>query len=75
MSICLAKLLTAEAQMRLLTYCKDYLIDKVECAPLMYKVVIWLAMINSVDTTPKLCVTTFTRWGRLQALSVATLTR
>ncbi len=37
MSICLAKLLTADAQARLPTYRKDYLIGDVECAPLMYK--------------------------------------
>jgi hypothetical protein len=54
MSICLAKLLTAETQVRLLTYCKDYLIDKVKCAPLMYKVIMRLAMIDSVATTQAL---------------------
>jgi hypothetical protein len=74
MGICLLKLLTAEAQARLLTYRKDYLIDEVKCAPLMYKVIMGLAMINSVATTQALW-TTFTRWERLQALSVATLTR
>ena len=36
MSICLAKSLTADAQARLLTYCKDYLIGNNKCAPLMY---------------------------------------
>jgi hypothetical protein len=36
MSICLAKSLTADAQARLLTYQKDYLIGDVECAPLIY---------------------------------------
>jgi hypothetical protein len=54
MGICLLKLLTAEAQVHLLTYCKDYLIDEVECAPLMYKVIMRLAMIDSVATTQAL---------------------
>jgi hypothetical protein len=39
MGICLLKLLTAEAQARLLTYRKDYIINEVKCAPLMYKVI------------------------------------
>jgi hypothetical protein len=51
MSICLAKSLTAETQARPLTYCKDYLISNVGCAPLMYKVIMHLAMINSIATT------------------------
>ena len=54
MSICLAKSLTADAQARLLTYRKDYLIDDVECAPLMYKVIMRLATIDSVATTQAL---------------------
>jgi hypothetical protein len=54
MNICLEKLLTAEAHAHLLTYCKDYLINKVECAPLMYKVIMRLATINSVATTQAL---------------------
>jgi hypothetical protein len=54
MCICLAKSLTADAQTRLLTYRKDYLIGDVECAPLMYKVIMWLATINSVATTQAL---------------------
>jgi len=54
MSICLLKSLTAEAQARLLTYRKDYLIDEVECAPLMYKVIMRLATIDSVATTQAL---------------------
>ncbi len=52
MGICLFKLLTAEAQARLLTYRKDYLIDEVECALLMYKVIMRLATIDSVATRP-----------------------
>ncbi len=54
MSICLAKSLTADAQARLLTYPKDYLINDVECAPLMYKVIMRLATIGSVATTQAL---------------------
>jgi hypothetical protein len=54
MSICLGKSLTAEAQARLLTYRKDFLIEGVECAPLMYKVIMRLATIDSVATTKAL---------------------
>jgi hypothetical protein len=55
MSICLAKLLTADAQARLLTYQKDYLIGDVKCTPLMYKVIMRLARIDSVATNQALC--------------------
>jgi hypothetical protein len=54
MGICLLKLLTAEPQAHLLTYRKDYLINEVECAPLMYKVIMRLATIDSVATTQAL---------------------
>jgi hypothetical protein len=54
MSICLTKSFTADAQARLLTYRKDYLIGNVECAPLMYKVIMRLATIDSVATTQAL---------------------
>ena len=54
MSVCLAKSLTADAQARLLTYRKDYLIEGIECAPLMYKVIMRLATIDSVATTQTL---------------------
>jgi hypothetical protein len=54
MSICLAKFLPEGAQARLLTYHKDYLIGGVECAPLMYKVIMRLATIDSVATTQAL---------------------
>jgi hypothetical protein len=54
MGIFLLKSLTAEAQARLLTYRKDYLIDEVKCTPLMYKVIMRLATINSVATTQAL---------------------
>ncbi len=54
MGICLLKLLMAEAQARLVTYRKDYLIDEVKCAPLMYKVIMRLATIDSVAPTQAL---------------------
>ncbi len=44
----------AEAPACLLTYRKDYLIDEVECALLMYKVIMRLATIDSVATTQAL---------------------
>jgi hypothetical protein len=70
MNICLAKLLTADAQARLLTYQKDYLIGDVECALLMYKVIMRLAMIDSIATDQAL------RDNRhLQALLVETSTK
>jgi hypothetical protein len=55
MSICLAKSLTADAQARLLTYRKDYLLGDVECTPLMYKVIMRLATIDFVVTNQALC--------------------
>jgi hypothetical protein len=54
-SVCLAKSLAADAQARLLTYQNDYLIEGIECALLMYKVIMWLATIDSVATTQALC--------------------
>jgi hypothetical protein len=54
MSICLAKLLTADAQARLLTYQNEYTFDGVEYAPLMHKIIMHLATINSVTTTQTL---------------------
>jgi hypothetical protein len=51
MSICLAKLLTADAQARLLTYRNDYTFDGIIYAPLMYRIIIRLATIDSVATT------------------------
>jgi hypothetical protein len=45
MSICLVKLLTADAQARLLTYWNKYTFDGVEYAPLMYKIIMRLATI------------------------------
>jgi hypothetical protein len=52
MSICLAKSLTADAQARLLTYRNEYTCDGVEYTPLMYKIIMHLATIDSVATTP-----------------------
>ncbi len=54
MSICLAKLLTADMQARLLTYWNEYTFDGVKYAPLMYKIIMRLATINSVATTQML---------------------
>jgi hypothetical protein len=54
MSICLAKSLKADAQARLLTYRNEYTFDGVKYAPLMYKIIMRLATINSVATTQTL---------------------
>jgi hypothetical protein len=54
MSICLAKLLTVDAHARLLTYPNKYTFDWVEYTPLMYKIIIRLATIDSVATTQML---------------------
>jgi hypothetical protein len=54
MSICLAKSLMADAQARLLTYQNKYTFDRVKYAPLMYKIIMRLATINSVATTQTL---------------------
>jgi hypothetical protein len=54
MAICLASSLTAEAQARLLTYCNEYTFGSVEYAPLLYKIIMRLATINSVATTQTL---------------------
>ncbi len=54
MIICLAKSLMADAQLRLLTYRNKYTFDGVEYAPLMYKIIMRLATIDSVATTQTL---------------------
>jgi hypothetical protein len=55
MAICLASSLTAEAQeARLLTYRKEYTFNGVESAPLLYKIIMRLATINSIATTQTL---------------------
>jgi hypothetical protein len=63
MSNCLLNLLSMEAKVRLLTYWNDYTFNWVEYAPLMYKVIMRLATINSI-------VTTQTLWDNLQNLGV-----
>jgi hypothetical protein len=63
MSICLAKLLMAYAQARLLTYQNEYTFNGVEYTPLMYKIIMHLATINSITTTQTL-------HGKLQSLGV-----
>jgi hypothetical protein len=74
MSICLAKMLTAEAQARLLTYQNEYTFDGVEYTPLTYKIIMRLATINSVPTTQTLC-DNLQSLGVNGQLSAATLTR
>ncbi len=44
----------AEAQARLLTYCNEYTFGSVEYAPLMNKIIMRLATIDSVATTQTL---------------------
>ncbi len=51
---CLSNLLSMEAKVRLLTYPNDYTFDGVEYAPLMYKVIMRLATIDSIATTQTL---------------------
>jgi len=48
MSICLNKSLAASAQASFLTYRNEYTFDGVEYAPLMYKIIMRLATIDSV---------------------------
>jgi hypothetical protein len=50
LAVFLGKSLTAEAQARLLTYRNEYNIDGVEYAPLMYKIIMMLATIDTVAT-------------------------
>ncbi len=54
MASCLSKSLTAAAQARLLICCNKYTFNGVEYAPLMYKVIMRLATINTVATTQAL---------------------
>jgi len=54
MSMCLNKLLMASAKASLLTYHNEYTFDGVEYAPLMYKIIMRLATIDSVATTQTL---------------------
>ncbi len=52
-----------DAQARLLTYRNEYTFDGFKYAPLMYKMIMRLATINSVATTQTLC-------NNLQSLGV-----
>jgi len=54
MSMCLKKSLTATAKASLLTYRNEYTFDGVEYTPLMYKIIMHLATIDSVATTQTL---------------------
>jgi hypothetical protein len=54
MSMCLNKSLTANEKASLLTYRNEYTFDGVEYAPLMYKIIMRLATIDSVATTQTL---------------------
>ncbi len=51
LAFCLGKSLTAEAQARLLTYRSKYTFDGVKYAPLMYKIIMMLATIDTFATT------------------------
>jgi hypothetical protein len=53
-SMCLNKLLMASAKASLLTYRNEYTFDSVEYAPLMYKIIMRLATIDSIATTQTL---------------------
>ena len=63
MSMCLANSLSKTAKETLLTYENEYIFDNVEYAPLMYKVIMRLATIDSIATTQTL-------WDHLRNLSV-----
>jgi hypothetical protein len=54
MANCLSASLTADAAVRLLTYCKEYTFNSIEYAPLMYKIIMRLATINNAATTQTL---------------------
>jgi len=54
MNMCLANSLSLSAKVQLLTYKNEYIFDGIEYAPLMYKVIMRLAAINSVATTQTL---------------------
>ncbi len=54
MSMCLNMSLPASARASLLTYRNEYTFDGVEYAPLMYKIIMRLATIDSVTTTQTL---------------------
>ncbi len=56
MSICLNKSLTADTQARLLAYRNKYIFNGVEYAPLMYKIIMCLATIDSVTVPGQLAL-------------------
>jgi hypothetical protein len=62
-SNCLSNSLSMEAKVRLLTYRNNYTFNGVEYAPLMYKVIMRIATIDSIATTQTL-------WVNLQNLGV-----
>jgi hypothetical protein len=63
MSMCLANSLSLLTKVQLLTYKNKYIFNGIEYTPLMYKVIMRLATIDSVATTQTL-------WDNLQNLSV-----
>jgi hypothetical protein len=54
MCACLSKTLTADAKTKLLAHRSDFTFDGVEYAPVMYKVIMRLATMDSVATTQSL---------------------
>ncbi len=54
MANCLANSLSLAAKVCLLTYCNEYTFDGVEYAPVMHKVIMRLATIDSITTTQTL---------------------
>jgi hypothetical protein len=54
MATCLGKSLTADATAKLLTFCTNYTFNGVEYVPLMYKIIMQIATINTVGTTKTL---------------------
>ena len=50
MSMCLANSLSLTANVQLLTYCNEYIFDGIQYTPIMYKVIMCLATINSIAT-------------------------
>jgi hypothetical protein len=51
---CLSNSLSLTAKVQLLSYCNEYTFDGIEFAPVMYKVIMRLATINSIATTQTL---------------------
>ena len=55
MATCLGESLMADVAAKLLTFCTKYTFNGVEYAPLMYKIIMQIATINTVATTKTLC--------------------